>query len=176
MKGYGRELLLGIASLDGKCGNVEIDEDDEYVNKRWPTRVFYGKDGELKHPYTRMEKPNLNLMSCRYRCKSYRTFKCSARLDIVEDKTTPGMDIKHGWGEHSELCQKKNGIKPKDYVEENNSAGTKLRDRTEEFKARLGELAVDKIWLPPMKIWSMARDEFVAADEDALVTVPCSDV
>ena len=69
-----------------------------------------------------------------------------------------------------------NGIKPKDYIEENNSAGTKLRDRTEEFKARLGELAVDKIWLPPMKIWSMVRDEFVAADEDALVTVPCSDV
>jgi hypothetical protein len=70
----------------------------------------------------------------------------------------------------------KNGIKPKDYVEENNSDGTKLRDRTEEFKTRLGELAVDKIWLPPMKMWSMVRDEFVASDEDALVTVPCSDV
>jgi hypothetical protein len=64
IKGYGTELLLGIARLDEKCGNAEID--DEYVNKRWPTRVFYGKDGELKHPYTRMEKPNLNLMSCRY--------------------------------------------------------------------------------------------------------------
>ena len=51
-----------------------------------------------------------------------------------------------------------------------------MRDRTEEFKTRLGELAVNKIWLPPMKIWSMVRDEFVAADEDALVTVPCSDV
>ena len=37
-------------------------------------------------------------------------------------------------------------------------------------------VAVDKIWLPPMKIWSVVRDEFVAADEDALVTVPCSDV
>ncbi len=94
MKGYGREILLGIACLDGKCGNVEID--NEYVNKRWPTRVFYGEDGELKHPYTRMEKPNLNLMSCRYCCKLYRTFKCSARLDIVETKTTPGVDIKHG--------------------------------------------------------------------------------
>ena len=46
-KGYGTELLLGIAILDEKCGNVEID--DEYINKRWPTRVFYGKDGELKH-------------------------------------------------------------------------------------------------------------------------------
>ena len=51
-----------------------------------------------------------------------------------------------------------------------------MRDRTEEFKTRLGELAVEKIWLPPMKIWSMVQDEFVAADEDALVTVPCSDV
>ena len=55
-------------------------------------------------------------------------------------------------------------------------AGTKLRDRMEEFKTRLGESAVEKIWLPPMKIWSMVWDEFVAADEDALVTVPCSDV
>ena len=70
----------------------------------------------------------------------------------------------------------KNGIKPKDYIEENNSAGTKLRERMEEFKMRLGELAVEKIWLSPMKIWSMVWDEFVAADEDALVTVPCSDV
>ena len=79
-------------------------------------------------------------------------------------------------GRAQRALSEKNGIKPKDYVEENNSAGTKLRDRTEEFKARLGELAVDKIWLPPMKIWSMVRDEFVAADDDALVTVPCSDV
>ena len=71
---------------------------------------------------------------------------------------------------------RKNGIKPKNYVEENNSAVTKLRDRMEEFKTRLGKLAVDKIWLPPMKIWSMVRDEFVAADENALVTVLCSDV
>ena len=37
----------------------------------------------------------------------------------------------------------KNGIKPKDYVKENNSAGSKLKDRTEEFKTRLGKLAVE---------------------------------
>ncbi len=30
--------------------------------------------------------------------------------------------------------------------------------------------------LASFKIWSMVRDEFVAADEDALFTVPCSDV
>ena len=71
---------------------------------------------------------------------------------------------------------RKNGIAPKDFVDENNLGGSKLKDRTEEFKMRLGELAVEKIWLPPMKIWSMVRDEFVAADENALVTVPCSDV
>jgi hypothetical protein len=47
-KGCVTGLLLGIASLDEKHGNIEID--DEYINKRWPTRVFYGKDGELKHP------------------------------------------------------------------------------------------------------------------------------
>ncbi len=99
------ELLSGHANFNEKYGDVEID--DEYINKRWPMRVFYGKDGELKHPYSRMEKPNLNLTSCRYCCKLYRTFKCSTRLDIVEDKTNPGVDIKHGWGDHSELCQKK---------------------------------------------------------------------
>jgi hypothetical protein len=47
---------------------------------------------------------------------------------------------------------------------------------TKEFKSRLGELAVDKIWMPPMKIWSMVRDEMVAADTNGMVTIPSSDV
>ena len=40
----------------------------------------------------------------------------------------------------------------------------KNEDRMEEFKSRLGELAVDKIWMPPMKIWSMVRAEIVTAE------------
>jgi len=116
------------------------------------------------------------LMSCRYRCKSYRTYKCTARLDIVEIDGNPGVDERRAWGEHSELCKKKNGIKPNDYKEPKESTESKNKDRTEEFKSRLGELAVDKIWMPPMKIWSMVRDEIVAADTNGMVTIPSSDV
>ena len=79
-------------------------------------------------------------------------------------------------GRSQQAMSEKNGIAPKDFVDENDLAGSKLKERTEEFKERLGELAAEKIWLPRMKIWSMVRDEFVAADENALVTVPCSDV
>jgi len=80
-----------VCSPSGSCGpeNVVSSEED-WIEKRWPKRVFYGEHGHLRHPYARMEKPNLNLMSCRYRCKSYRTFKCTARLDIVEINGNPG--------------------------------------------------------------------------------------
>ncbi len=161
----------------GSCGpeNVVSSEDD-WIEKRWPKRVFYGEDGDLRHPYARMEKPNLNLMSCRYRCKSYRTFKCTARLDIMMSDVNPGVDERRAWGEHSELCKKKNGIKPNNYTETKEMTETKTKDVTEEFKSRLGEVAVDKIWMPPMKIWSMVRDEMVAADTNGMVTIPSSDV
>jgi len=157
------ELGRYVCSPIGSCGpeNVVSSEDD-LIEKRWPKRVFYGEDGHLRHPYAKMEKPNLNLMSCWYSCKSYRTFKCTARLDIVEIYGNPEVDEHHAWGEHSELCKKKNGIKPNDYKETKESTDTKNKGRTEEFKSRWGELAVDKIWMPPMKIWSMVRDEIVA--------------
>ena len=174
MKSKKSDVKMGVAQPEEVC--QIIDTEEEWIKTRWPYRVWYGKEGKLRHPYSRMEKPNLKSMSCRYRCKSYRTFKCSARLDIFEDPENPGDDIKSGWGDHSERCQKKNGIAPKDFVDESDLVGSKLKDRTEEFKSRLGELAADKIWLPPMKIWSMVRDEFVASDENALVTVPSSDV
>ncbi len=74
------------------------------------------------------------------------------------------------------MCKKKNGIKPNNYKETTESTKTKTKDRTEEFKSRLGELAVDKIWMPPMKIWSMVCDEIVAADTNGMVTIPSSDV
>ncbi len=95
----------------GSCGpdNVLSSEED-WIEKRWPKRVFYGEDGHLRHPYARMEKPNLKLMSFRYRCKSYRTYKCNARLDIVEINRNPGVDERRVWGEHSKLCKKKMGL------------------------------------------------------------------
>ncbi len=97
-------LELGdyVCSSIGSCGpeNVVSSEED-WIEKRWTKRVFYGEDGHLRHPYARMEKPNLNLMSCRYRCKSYRTFKCTARLDIVEINRNLGVDERRAWREHS---------------------------------------------------------------------------
>ncbi len=38
------------------------------------------------------------------------------------------------------------------------------------------ELAVDKIWLAPMKIWCMVRDETVGAESEGPLTFPTSDV
>ena len=72
--------------------------------------------------------------------------------------------------------QEKNGIKPKNYVKTEELVDTKLKDKTEEFKSRLGDLAVDKIWMPPMKIWNMVCDEMVAEDTAGIVTIPSSDV
>ena len=59
------ELGRYVCSPIGSCGpeNVVSSEDD-LIEKRWPKRVFYGEDGHLRHPYAKMEKPNLNLMSC----------------------------------------------------------------------------------------------------------------
>ncbi len=47
---------------------------------------------------------------------------------------------------------------------------------TEVFKNRLVELAMDKIWLAPMKIWCMVLDETVGAKNEGPLTFPTSDV
>ena len=111
MQSENADVKVGVAQPEEVC--QEIDTEEDWIKKWWPYRVFYGKEGQLKHPYSRMEKPNLKLMSCRYRCKSYRTFKCIARLDIFEDPENPGEDIKSGRGEHSERCQKKMVLHPR---------------------------------------------------------------
>jgi hypothetical protein len=51
-----------------------------------------------------------------------------------------------------------------------------MSDRTVEFKTRLEELAMDKIWMPPLKIWNMVRDEIVGDGGDEMITIPSSDV
>ncbi len=33
--------------------------EDSWINRRWPTRLFYGEKGELMHPYSRSQAPNL---------------------------------------------------------------------------------------------------------------------
>ena len=154
-----------------------LNVDDDWLNKRWPTRIFYGGRGELRHPYTRMRTPNLKLMSCYYRCKSYRTFGCDAKLKLKEKAGAPGEDEWTLVGHHTELCQTKNGIRATTYASSGRKQeGANMRDITERFKKRLTELAVDKTWLASMKIWSMVQDEMVGAKEDGPLTFPTSDV
>ena len=135
------------------------------MKTRWPTRIFYEMTGELSHPYTRMRTPNLKLMSCYYRCKSYRTFGCDAKLKLTLKGGPTGADEWTLSGHHTEICQNKNGIgAANDTMQEGNQEVSNMRDITELFKNRLTELAVEKIWLAPMKIWSMVRDEMVGAE------------
>ena len=51
-----------------------------------------------------------------------------------------------------------------------------LKDVTEDFKNRLVELALEKIWLAPMKIWCMVRDETVGSGNEVALTFPNSEV
>ena len=150
--------------------------DENWVNKRWPTRIFSGEKGQLMHPYTRIQTPNLKLMNCYYRCKSYRTFGCDARVQMREKSDKPGMDECLVSGEHSELCKQKNGIKPTNFSSRNKTTDAKIKDVSEEFKKRLVELATEKIWLAPMKIWNIARDEIVSAGNYVALSFPNSDV
>ena len=79
-------------------------------------------------------------------------------------------------GHHTKICQNRNGIGAiNGTTEEGNQEVTNMRDITELFKNRLTELAVEKIWLAPMKIWSMVRDEMVGAEGGGALTIPSSD-
>ena len=156
------------------CGTHMVSED--WVNKRWPTRIFYGEKGQLMHPYTRIQTPNLKLMNCYYRCKSYCTFGCDARVQMRQISDKPGLDECLASGEHSEQCKQKNGIKPANFSSSDNTTEAKIKDVSEDFKNRLIELATEKIWLAPMKIWTMARDEIVSTGTDVAVTFPNSEV
>jgi hypothetical protein len=129
------------------------------------------------HPYSRSQAPNLKLMNCYYRCESYRTFGCDAKLKLQEIPDQPGKDNWIMIGRHSDMCKLKNGIKPANYTSQGEEGeGEKLRDVTKAFKNRLVELAVDKIWLAPMKIWCMIRDEIVGAESEGPLTFPTWDV
>ena len=164
-----QEVELGMLKLK--------KDDDNWIEKRWPTRIFYGEKGQLMHPYTRSQTPNLKLMNCYYRCKSYRTFGCDARLKLQEIPNQPGKDDWVLVGEHSEMCKRRNGIKPANYTSPGKTC-TKahLKDVTEDFKNRLVELALEKIWLAPMKIWCMVRDETVGSGNEVALTFPNSEV
>ena len=62
----------------------KISSKIEESEARWPTRVYFGEEGQMKFSYTRRSEPNFTIKSTRYRCKSYRSYKCTARLAIKE--------------------------------------------------------------------------------------------
>ncbi len=88
-------------------------------------------------------------------------------------------------GEHSTNCYAMNGVKPTKHYDEwddklacintmrsENKNGT--NDITVLFKKRCAELALEKIWLTPMKIWEIVRDEMLG-DHANRVVIPISD-
>ena len=111
-----------------------------------------GLNNCIKFSYTRRDKPNLKVRSARYRCKSYRTYCCTARLEIKE---VGGKDCYTVVGEHSTNCYAMNGVKPtKHYVEGedklacDNTSGSENKNGTSDitvlFKKRCAELALEK--------------------------------
>ena len=159
---------------------VYLDITHEDPEERWPKKIYYGQNNCIKFSYTRHDKPNLKVRSARYRCKSYRTYCCTARLEIKE---VGGKDRYTVVGEHSTNCYAMNGVKPtKHYDEQDDKSAciNKLRenkngtnDITVLFKKRCAELALDKIWLTPMNIWEIVRDELVG-DQTNRVVIPTS--
>ena len=93
-----------------------------------------------------------------------------------EKSEKPSLDECLVSGEHSELCKQKNGIKPTNFSSRNKTTEAKIKDVSEEFKKRLVELATEKIWLAPMKIWNIARNKIVSAGNDVALSFPNSDV
>ena len=126
-------------------------EDSE---KRWPTRVYFGEEGHMKFSYTRRSEPNYKIRSARYRCKSYRSYKCTAKLEIREIE---GQDRYFLSGEHSQNCIAMNGVKSETAVDSQSN----FEDITIQFKKRCAEVALDKIWLTAAKVWEVVRDELV---------------
>ena len=159
-----------------------LDITHEDPEEHWPKKLYYGHNNCIKFSYTRRDKPNLKVRSARYRCKSYRTYCCTARLEIKE---IGGKDCYIVVGEHSNNCCAMNGVKPTKLYDEGedklaciktlgneNKNGT--NDITVLFKKRCAELALEKIWLTPMKIWEIVRDELVG-DQANRVVIPTSD-
>ncbi len=133
----------------------------------WPTRVYFGKEGQMKFSYTRRAEPNFKIKSARYRCKSYSSYKCTARLMIKEIE---GRDEYFLSGCHSENCTAMNGEQPAAAQQ----MQTSFEDITIQFKRRSAEVALDKIWLTPVKVWELVRDELVGNFPKGVV-IPKSD-
>ena len=88
--------------------------------------------------------------SVQYRFKSYRTYKCSAKLQILE---VDGCDQYIMTGEHTKNCKANNRIKPENADGMDSDKDARIEDISAQFKKLCAALAVEKIWLQPLKIW-----------------------
>ena len=59
------------------------------------------------------------------------------------------------------MCKANNGIQPMNEEQSGNDTEAKIVDIGTQFKKTSAELALDKIWLQPLKIWELVRDEMV---------------
>ena len=77
-----------------------------------------------------------------------------------------GQEWKHEFipskNEHTEECKANNGIKPENAVHLENESDIKIKDIGSDFKMRCADMALEKNWLQPLKIWETVRDEMVA--------------
>ena len=77
-------------------------------------------------------------------------------------------------GEHTTVCKANNGIKPENADGMDSGKDVKIEDISAQFKKRCADLAVEKIWLQPLKIWELVRDDMVPKIANGVV-VPSSD-
>jgi len=65
-------------------------------------------------------------------------------------------------GEHSKKCQYRNGIKLGNNKGIDSRNNTEIEDITVKFKRKSSDMALEKIWLMPIKIWQTVRDDMAA--------------
>ncbi len=81
------------------------------------------------------------------------------------------MPSKNG---HSEECRANNGIKTKNGLHSDQDREVEIEDNQADFKKRCAELALERIWLQPLKVWEIVRDEIVTKCKQGVV-VPLSE-
>ncbi len=131
---------------------------EKVIEQRWHSKLFYGPQGHLKHSYSQCSRLNLKKRSTRYRCKSYRTNECSAKLQILE---VDGCNKYIMIGEDTEVCKANDGIIPENADGVDSDKVAKSEDISTQFKKRCADLAVEKICLLPLKISEIVRDDMV---------------
>ena len=72
------------------------------------------------------------------------------------------------------MCKANNGIQSMNEEKSGNDTEAKIVDIGTQFKKACTELALDKIWLQPLKIWELVRDEMVPKCSQGVV-VPSSE-